>query len=299
MNIAVIGSKGFIGTHLCKKLSELDVNLFEYDLHNLNICDGHYQIYHEFSQNAIDVVYHLATLTLEQCRNDFVTCINTNITGTANIMHAIGSTKSVKRIVYTSASSVYGTPLMSPTVESEQFNPITTYGVTKVASELLIRSCTEEICKYKNKIDFSHVIFRPSNVYGPGQKNGLIPTVVNNLILNLPITVDGNGKQSRDFIYVDDVVNCLVQAAISPYYPVTINLGSGIGTTINEIINICAELLGKLDVEVNYVPAIVDRKRYIADITLAKDMYRLSPMSITNGLSKTVHHTMNLHKMNL
>lgn len=281
--IAVIGSDGFIGRHLCKRLKNEGHEVVECDLPDIDITvPSTLDIL-----KGVDVVYHLATLPLTSCKKWPRVCIRTNIEGTLNVMEAVGLFK-IKRLIYSSASSVYGTPDKVPVEESDPKEPLTLYGVSKLAAENLIKFKISEINR-NSGLEFTAGIFRFTNVYGPGQLSGVIPEFIKRALTHDEIYITGDGAQSRDFVYIDDVVNVLTLALEEPMYGFTMNLGSGKQTSISEILRLIIYITG-CHPTVNHSIEDGDRKEFIADTTLLSKHYDIGEYftNISNGLVKTI-----------
>jgi len=281
--IAVIGSSGFIGTHLCTKLRNLGHEVVECDLPDvditvpstLNILKG------------VDTVYHLATLPLTNCKRWPRICIRTNIEGTLNVMEAV-EMFGIKRLIYSSASSVYGTPDKVPVEESDPKEPLTLYGASKLAAENIIKVKINEM-NLNNSLEYTAGIFRFTNVYGPRQISGVIPAFITKSLAHDEISITGDGSQSRDFVYIDDVVNVMALALEEPMYGFTMNLGSGKQTSISEILRLITDIT-RCHPKVVHTIADGDRKEFIADTTLLSKHFDVGEYftHISDGLVKTI-----------
>jgi len=286
--IAVIGSSGFIGAHLCAKLKSQGHEVVECDLPDvditvlstLNILEG------------VDTVYHLATLPLTSCRKHPLICVRTNIEGTLYVMEAMEKF-GIKRLIYSSASSVYGTPDKVPVEESDPKEPLTLYGASKLAAENIIKIKINEL-NLNNSLEYTAGIFRFTNVYGPEQLNGVIPEFITRSLTHGEISVTGDGSQSRDFVYIDDVVNVMVLALTEPMYGFTMNLGSGKQTSINELLRLITDITG-CHPKVVHTIADGDRKEFIADTTLLSKHFDVGEYftNIHSGLAKTIEWWLN------
>ena len=281
--IAVIGSGGFIGTHLCMKLREQGHEVVECDLPGVDITIP----VSLYPLNGVDVIYHLATAPLTLCKKHPFICIETNIEGTLNVMEAMGK-YGIKRLIYSSASSVYGTPDKVPVEESDPKEPLTLYGASKLAAENIIKVKINEM-NLNNSLEYTAGIFRFTNVYGPGQLSGVIPAFITKSLAHDEISVTGDGSQSRDFVYIDDVVNVMVLALTEPMYGFTMNLGSGVQVSINEILRLTSDITG-CHPKVKHTIADGDRKEFIADTTLLSKHFDVGEYftSIHDGLVKTI-----------
>lgn len=279
--IIVTGSNGFIGRNLVDALEKtgkyevIGVDIPNYDirkLQDLGIFEG------------ADTVFHLATYPLINCVENPYCGIDTNIKGTLNVIKSCLDHK-VRRLVYSSASSVYGNPKIVNVPEWHDKVPTSIYGVTKYAGEGLIHALMDG-----RSLDTTYTIFRFTNIYGPGQSNGLIPTVISKLKNNEIIKITGNGEQTRDFVYVGDVVDILIRSIESPLYSSTMNLGSNEEISVNDVVSMAARVLD-VDYEIQYSPGDFERNRFKADTTLLYTAYPdvvFKPFS--QGLYRTVQN---------
>jgi len=190
-----------------------------------------------------DVLFHFACSSLpgtpiEKIDDD----IRDNIERTVKFFQVAASC-GIKKIVFpSSGGTVYGPCKTLPITEESPTNPICSYGITKLAVEKYL------ILLHK-VYGIDYLIFRISNPYGPGQnpqgKQGLIANVISRLLMNKPITVFGEGKTVRDYIYIDDVAQAFLFALQANIKNEIFNIGSGIGFSINEVINLISDLLNK------------------------------------------------------
>jgi len=284
MKVAVVGSKGFIGRKLVDALHFEGHEVVELDLPRIDISDfnPHDPIFNEILKDT-DTIFHLAVMNLERCKRDYRGCINTNVLGTTSIME-LAKKVGVRRVIYSSASSIYGNPVATPVSESHPQMPLTLYGATKLAAEKVIHS-------YSNNFDLTYGIFRFTNIYGEGQVNGLIPNVITNLFKGTNISVTGTGEQTRDFVYVEDVIKLLMCAMEHPKYSFICNLGSGQMISVNRIIKLLSAITGK-KVNIEYAPIQADRGAFQADLHQLMNLFRnevdMKFTSIEDGLFKTV-----------
>lgn len=282
IKIAVIGSNGFIGTNLCRKLEDSGHSVVRCDLPDVDITvPSTLGILEE-----VDIVYHLAVLPLNPCKSGPRSCVNTNIIGTINVLEAIKEFK-IPRLIYASASSIYGDPDRVPVRENDPKDPLTIYGCCKLAAENIINVTMGNIY-LNNNFKSSYGIFRFTNVYGKGQVNGVIPTIIHKLKHNETIEITGDGSQSRDFVYIDDVVDILTQAMLDPQYNFAMNLGSGTQTTINEVVALISHIM-KTPPIVKYIMGSPDRSQFTADLSLLHQAYNCdSFVDFKTGIKKTI-----------
>lgn len=277
-----MGSKGFIGRKLVDALRSNGHEVVELDMPRIDISEFNPgdPVFNEILKGT-DTIFHLAVMNLEHCKRDYKGCIATNVIGTASIME-LARRVGVRRVIYSSASSIYGDPVTTPVSETHQQMPMTLYGATKLAAEKVIHT-------YSKNFDLTYGVLRFTNVYGEGQVNGLIPTVINSLLKGDKIQITGTGEQTRDFVYVGDVVKVLIRAMDHPKYSFICNLGSGTMFSVNDIVKLLAGFTGK-KADIEYIPMQIDRGAFKADLRrfreLFGDKFRFIP--IENGLYKTV-----------
>lgn len=188
-----------------------------------------------------DGVFLLASLWLGECVNDPRSAWEVNVMGTWNVVetcHDLG----VKRVVYSSSASVYGNALFTPMTEEHPFNNRTTYGATKIANEQMFRAIYEQ-----HKLPY--IGYRYMNVYGPrmdyeGTYVSVIVKALDRIFAGQPPIIFGDGSQMYDFIYVEDVARANVLGMKADCVDEFFNIGSGIGITINELVDMLLELTG-------------------------------------------------------
>jgi UDP-glucose 4-epimerase len=247
--VLVTGGAGFIGYHLCKKLSTLTDNLTIYD----NLSSGKMENIKDvptanFVKGDIldlkalcglpkqDLIYHLAAqvvvpYSMENPLIDF----ETNAKGTVCVLEK--ARKDDAKLVFASSAAVYGNPTVFPTPESYGFHPFSCYGLSKVVGE--------EYCQmYKEQYGLDIVITRFANVYGL-RCHGVIHDFLDKLAKNPnKLEIIGTGKQSRDFVHVSDVVNALVTVGFEPKFNGEVyNLGIGKTTTVLELAQLMLTIL--------------------------------------------------------
>ena len=287
MKVLLLGSEGFVGQNLIDGLKEkhelltADVlnsgthtNYTKFDITNL---DETYSLI-----KNIDVVINLVTHTLTQSLNDVISNANTNIIGLLNVLEACRKNK-IKKTIFTSASSIIGLPNTFSVDEKHSVMPKTAYGITKMAAEHYHRL-------YKEIYDLNYVIFRFFNIYGPHQKNGIIPSFHKKLINNEPITIFGEGKQIRDFVFIRDVVPFFDNVITSSKFDnQTYNLGTGNGTTIIEVIEKISKLLS-VKPKINFQPERTGEiGNFVANTAFLLYEFGFKPeTSIENGLKDTI-----------
>jgi UDP-N-acetylglucosamine 4-epimerase len=308
MKILVTGGAGFIGSNLVLRLmnddhitavkvldnletgrfanisSFKDHDKFEFiegDIRNYAICLG--------ATKGIDIVSHQAALgSVPRSVKDPITTHEVNATGTLNIFNAARENK-IKRVVYAASSSTYGDHPGLPKVEDKIGSPISPYGVTKLINELYAKVFAE-------LYNMEFVGLRYFNVYGPQQNPAgpyaaVIPLFIKALLDEKPPTINGAGDSSRDFTFVEDVVQANLLAmltddpnALNHVY----NIAKGEQTTLNELFDILREISGKSIKPVYGPERGGDIKHSLADISKAKKLLGYDPAtSPAEGLRKT------------
>jgi len=227
----VTGSSGFIGSLLLEELLRQGADALGMDKvlgHDIRDRDEVARMV-----RGADYVFHLAVLPFNPCAEDMRLCVQTNVIGTLNVVETAAEAK-VKRIIYSSASAVYGNIDTVQAVDERQpCNPNSMYGVSKLMGELIVRNS-----------GVPYIILRYMNVYGNGQKNGLIPTLLKCVRDNVPPTIDGDGSQAFDFVHVQDIVRANILAATSDMCNMILNIGGENEITVSEVVKIVLDAAG-------------------------------------------------------
>ena len=187
----------------------------------------------ERSLQDIDGVFHMAALPLGPSLEDPEQAVEVNVLGSLNVFLAASKAR-VKKIVYSSASSVYGDTL-EVMDESHPLNAQTFYGITKLCAELFLRPLQSKI---------HYVILRYMNVYGPRQSAGLIPNVLKKIVNNESPVILGDGSASFDFVHVADVAQCNIRAMEAGVTAETFNVGSDEEFSVRQIVEMLIEYSG-------------------------------------------------------
>jgi Nucleoside-diphosphate-sugar epimerases len=268
MKILITGSSGFVGTHLIDKL-KTNHEVVPYDLKlGLDVLDDKVFL---GKSDGCDVVIHLAAfVSVQDSWSKPFDYFNNNGVGTVKVIkNAIDN--EVKRLIYVSTAGVYG-------------DPLTPYGASKYWGEIAVNT-------YRDSIET--VIVRPFNIYGKGQ-NPSYGYAIQNFIRGIKekgeVTIYGSGKQTRDFIYVDDVVNSLELLLTAKVPNFAVDLGTGKKTNINELANLIGKVLGK-KFKIKYLPPRKEVIESIADISGLKgvgiDVTEF--VSLEEGLGKLIY----------
>lgn len=227
----------------------------------------------------VDYVFHLAGLaeiipSIKNPKNYFIN----NVLGTLNVLEACKN-KKIKKFVYAASSSCYGNPKKFPTSEDEKVDTKNPYAMTKFLGE-------ELVMKYATIFGMPNVSFRFFNVYGPrlntsGQYGAVFSNFLKQKKNKKPLTIVGNGNQTRDFIYVEDLIDAFLQILKNKKVNEIYNLGSGKETSINKI----AQIFGGKKIFVPKRPG--EPKRSLANISkIRKDINWTPKISIEEGIKR-------------
>jgi UDP-glucose 4-epimerase len=253
----VTGGAGFIGSHLCDALvARGDVVRVLDDLstgHRRNLPASATLSVGDVADPAlvaqavegVDGCFHLAAVaSVEKGVTDWLGTHRTNITGTVTVFDAIRRQGSKIPVVYASSAAVYGDAVNLPIVESEPCVPLSAYGADKYACELHAR-----VASHVHAIPT--VGLRFFNVYGPRQDpkspySGVISIFCERIAAGSPIAIYGDGQQTRDFVYVSDVVRALLAGmALRPVDSPVFNVCGGVSTSVESLARLIGELAGK------------------------------------------------------
>jgi nucleoside-diphosphate-sugar epimerase len=299
----VTGGAGFIGSNICKKL--VSQGCFVRVVDNLltgkkgNLADIADKI--EFIEadmgdekiartcmKGIDFCLHQGALPSVPRSVDDPAATHRHCLDATFTLLLAARDAGIKRFVYASSSSIYGDAPTLPKVESMSPQPLSPYAAAKLAGEYYAEV-------FYKVYGLETISLRYFNVFGPhqdptSQYAAAIPAFVTAILKNKPPTVYGDGLQSRDFTYVDNVVDAnLLAARVEHTAGQVVNIACGQAVTVNEVIDIINELLGKDIKPVYDAPRSGDVKYSLADITLAKKLIGFKPkISFRRGLEKAI-----------
>ena len=301
--VFVTGGAGFIGSHITRALIKRGYEVVAYD----NLITGKKENIQEFEENAnfhfvkgdileydrllkemsgANYVLHQAALSsVVQSFRDPVKTNRVNVDGTINVLLAAKEVD-IEKVVIASSSSIYGDTSELPIHEKAPYNPLSPYAVTKVTKELY--------AKVFNKLyDISTICLRYFNVYGPKQdsKNeyaAVIPKFIIAAIRGKPLTIHGDGRQTRDFVFVEDVVNANLLAMESSAEG-NFNIAYGRNVSIVEIAEKILKITSSSSEVVHTNPRLGDIRNSLADISKARKVLGYKPKyNLDKGLIKTV-----------
>jgi len=301
MRFLITGGAGFIGSHLANRLVQAGHEVRVID--DLSAGDASRLLpevlFHRGDVadiprlwtllQGIDCVYHLAARVSVPQSILYPRDYNAvNVGGTVSVMEAMRDA-GVRRVVFTSSGAVYGEQVSQPVREDLPPNPDSPYAVSKLAAEHYVRTIG-------TLWGIETVSLRIFNAYGPGQPippshAPVIPRFLRQALRGGSIVVFGDGTQTRDFVYIDDVVDALVAAATAADIDRrVINVGSGQETSINELVAAIGRVTGNGAIEPIYTssesPGV---KRLCADLTLAREKLGYTPkVGLEEGLRLTL-----------
>ena len=304
LKVLVTGGAGFIGSNLVDVLLDRDNNVIVYDNFNscysgkeenirphlknesftlvkANILD--YEMLKSAMKN-IDIVFHLAAQpgvrysTYNPAKTNQV-----NTTGTLNVLKAAEEVD-VKRLIFASSSSVYGQPRYMPLDEKHPTDPISVYGVSKLAAERYCRI-------FNDYLGLPVVILRYHTVYGPRQRpNMAFHKWARQIFEGKTITIYGEGTQTRDFTHIDDAIDGTIKAAEAEGIEGEVfNIGGGSNISVNDAVYLLIKLIG-INPGIAYEPKkLGDVQDTHADISKAKEILGYSPkVGVKEGLKRFI-----------
>lgn len=300
MRFLITGAAGFLGSSLANRLAAEGHTVLGVD----DLSTGDPKVLNSGVQftrgdvndrpklwtlmQGVDCVYHLAARVIVPESVLYPREYNqVNVGGTVTLMEAMRDV-GVRRVVFISSGTVYGNQSEQPVKESAIPNPRSPYAVSKLAAEYYTKTIgalwgIETVC------------LRVFNAYGPSQHHPpvhtpVIPNFLRQAWENGTIVIHGNGNQTRDYVYVDDVVNAMAAASVAPEVnTLTINVGSGSEVSVRDLAKMVAEVTGG-NPEIVYNPRNEGGlSRLCADISLAQDKLGYQPKtSLLEGLKTTL-----------
>jgi len=304
MKILVTGGAGFIGRHLVRFLLEKGNSVTIYDNFTKSteekiqplqkngalLVKGditNYETLKKALSNGFDAVVHLAAKTgvIDSVKNPEETHY-VNVTGTIRVLRACIAQK-VKNVVFASSGAVYGDSKSLPLSEDLPTIPISPYGASKISAEHYLQA-------FAYSFGLNCITLRFSNVYGEGQSSdyaGVITKFMKNIEADIPLVIFGDGMQTRDFVFVDDIAFGILSAIENihgkkgNYY----NIATGKYTTINELAKIMLDISDKSLEIIHDEPRKGEIKYNYASIELAKrELEYSSKVELREGLEKLI-----------
>jgi UDP-glucose 4-epimerase len=242
------------------------------------------------AMEGMDYVVCLAAMWLLHCKDFPRTAFDVNIAGTFNVLEACVNNK-IKKLIWSSSASVYGDAVELPMTESHPFNNKNFYGATKIAGEAMATA-------FNDRYGLEVIGLRYMNVYGPHQDQtaaytGVVPIMLNKIEANEAPTINGDGSQAYDFIYVEDVARCNVDALKSNTAFGFYNVGTEVQTSIKELCDTILNLKNS-KLEVIYKPYSADDARALVQNRIGskekaeKELGFRYKYSLEEGLQKLI-----------
>jgi UDP-glucose 4-epimerase len=246
------------------------------------------------NQHRPEVVFHLAAqIDVRHSVADPEFDASVNVVGTIRLAEAARRAQ-VRKIVNTSSGgSIYGTPPTYPTSEEVPTDPASPYAAGKVAAEIYLNTF-----RHLYGLECSHIA--PANVYGPRQdphgEAGVVAIFAEALLCGKPTKVFGDGSNTRDYVYVDDVVDAFVKAAGPVGDGMRFNIGTGVETSDRQLHSAVAAAVGGPDEPEFHPPRLGDLRRSCLDIRRAQQVLDWSPqVELEEGVRRTVEYFRKLH----
>jgi UDP-glucose 4-epimerase len=299
MKILVTGGAGFIASHIVDAFIEEGHDVvvlddlstgFEKNINakarfvKMNICDP--EVENLFEEEQFDVVnHHAAQMDVRKSVANPAFDASVNILGTINLLQSSVIHGTRKFMFASTGGAVYGEQLFFPANESHQTNPVSPYGISKLSVEKYLHF-------YHNEYNLNYTILRYANVYGPRQnpfgEAGVVSIFCNKMLSNEQPAINGDGKQTRDYVYVQDVVKAnlltLAEAGSSVY-----NVGTAIETNVNELFSMLNDIIGNDQTEKHGPPAPGEQLRsVITSDKLYENLDWKPSTSLADGLKYTV-----------
>ena len=299
MKILVTGGAGFIGSHVSDALVEAGHEVHVLDnlssgkkdqvpskasFHHLDICDPNLGSLFERERFEV-LVHHAAQMDVRRSVADPQFDARVNILGFLNLMEA-GRKSGMKKVIFASTGgAIYGEPDFAPQDESHTLRPLSPYGITKLTTE-------KYLYFYQQQYGIDYVGLRYANIYGPRQnphgEAGVVAIFTQRMLAGAQPVIYGDGKQTRDFVYVSDVVRANL-AALDLEGSDIINIGTARETDVNELFRIIRNLIDPNVPEVHEAGKPGEQRRSVLAYERAEKQMGWSPeVSIEDGLGKTV-----------
>lgn len=308
--ILVIGGAGFIGSFVVAELLKEDVaEVVIYDNFargkkeylTQSLKDTRCKIYPiggdireidilNAAMQGMDYVICLSAMWLLHCKDFPRTAFDVNIAGTFNVLEACVK-NNIKKLIWSSSASVYGDAVQLPMTEEHPFNNKNFYGATKIAGEAMATA-------FNDRYGLNVIGLRYMNVYGPHQDQtaaytGVVPIMLNKIDANEAPVINGDGSQAYDFIYVEDVARCNVQALKANQNFGFYNVGTEVQTSIKTLCDLILKLK-KSNLTVTYKPYSADDARALVQnrigsaVKAEKELGFKFQYSLEQGLLKLI-----------
>ncbi len=277
LSCLVLGGGGFIGTNLCRALvvRGADIGAFGRQAHFPQALEGVQWLMGDFADRAAvaravegrEVVFHLAAGSIPDSSNrDPLGDLLSSVAPTLQLLDICRSS-GVRRVVFVSSGgTVYGIPETVPIPETAVTEPISAYGVSKLAIEKYLRI-------YQRLHGMEYQVARLSNPFGPYQRHdrrqGLVAALLYRALHDIPVEIWGDGRVVRDFLYIDDAIEALLMLASYDGPHRVFNVGSGIGRSVLDVLTDIGKVIGDYSIPCNFRPGrVADVPVNVLDIGL-------------------------------
>lgn len=305
--VLVTGADGFMGSHLTEKLIKMGAKVsilvrgssvsgtYKYQLKNTSHLRKDLQkiiAVNIASRDSVglikrakpDTIFHLAADAYVPYSFDHpFEVMATNLHGTLNVLHAAMKLPNIDRVVCTSSSEIYGTAQTTAINEKHALNPTSPYAASKVAADRFAFS-------YYLTYDLPLAIIRPFNTFGPRHTYDVIPKFIDLALKGKPITIYGDGTQSRDFTYVDDMVNAfLTMGQHKKAIGESVNFGTGKDISVNKTAQLIVKYTKSKSKITHVKKRLAEVKKLRCDASYAKKLFGWkSTVGIDEGLKKNI-----------
>lgn len=302
MKVLITGGAGFIGSNVADAYIEEGYDVLIYDNlvtgkeENINKkavfvradirdFDTLKKVIDDFNPDIIN--HHAAQIDVRKSVENPQFDADVNIIGILNLLQAIKDKKIKKFIFASSGGASYGEQLYFPADENHPQNPESPYGICKMTSEKYLRY-------YNRAFGMPYISLRYANIYGPRQdplgEAGVVAIFTNRLLENKECTIFGDGRQTRDYVYVKDVVRANMAATNSDYNG-PINVGTGIETDVNTVYSLLCEIIGINLKPVYAPPRLGEQRRSVISNGLLKEILGIDKLTpLREGLVYTVEY---------
>lgn len=308
--VLVTGGLGFVGHNLVKELLNkyqckvivvddcsnshpevLGNDLSKVDLHQISVMDSE-KLFPLFKD--VDYIFHLACKQISSSGKEPHSHLRVNAESTLNMLEYIRYNKlpQLKRFVYTSSTSIYGSCIKLPIAEDDPTLVLSGYAATKLLGE-------NYTLMYNRNYDLPTSSVRYSNVYGSGQSPtnpycGVLGKFIHNALTNQKLLIFGDGEQTRDYTYIDDAVSATILSAVHPRaYGDVFNVGTSVEASVNDLANIISNEIANTTIEYAEERDIDNIRRRSIDITKIHKNLGWAPKT---NVSQGIHLTINWYK---
>jgi UDP-glucose 4-epimerase len=299
MKALVTGGAGFIGSHVSDRLIDSGVEVVVLDnlasgkresihpkarLCEVDICDDGIRMLLE--RERFDcIVHHAAQMNVRRSVDDPIFDARVNILGSLNLLQAAVATQVKKFVFASTGGAIYGEQLTFPADETHQTCPMSPYGIAKLAVE-------KYLAFYEAVYGLPYTVLRYANVYGPRQdphgEAGVVAIFSQRLLADEPVMINGDGQQTRDFIYVEDVVRANVLAVTTDLRGIY-NVGTGIETSVNSLYTYVAKHAHSTHMPKHGPPKAGEQQRSVLDCRKLQAATNWRPtVLLDEGLRRTV-----------